>query len=104
MNDRKRIELLRKKNKQLTEELEGLRFAIKHKPDINNANDVDALVVELESIKDEWLTSLEELKKKNKESDNLITELKMVREQMSLAGFRLPYHKKIILRLKKFIK
>ncbi len=88
----KSINILRKRNTQLTEQLkqvEDLQKSYeqikhlnqeyeKHDPDYADRR-VSELIAELEEIKEEWTAALEELNKERDEYKELIRDMKMVR-------------------------
>lgn len=92
MNTTKSIDILRKRNTQLTEQLkqvEDLQKSYeqikhlnqeyeKHDPDYADRR-VSELITELEEIKEEWTAALEELNKERDEYKELIRDMKMVR-------------------------
>lgn len=80
MNSTKTIDLLRKRNAQMQEELDKLR-------DLNNKSENDTeekkvtdLITELEKIKTDWFEALDKLNAQRKEYDTLIEEVKQIRE------------------------
>lgn len=92
MNTTKSIDILRKRNTQLTEQLkqvEDLQKSYeqikhlnqeyeKHDPDYADRR-VSELITELEEIKEEWTAALEKLNKERDEYKELIRDMKMVR-------------------------
>ena len=102
MNDKKRLELIRKKNYELNNYIDELKLEIKYYKEQNNLRfNEDAFIKELENIKKEWLDSLKQLKEKNTEYNELIEELLAIRDIMYGMNFKIPWYKKILLKHKK---
>ena len=76
MSDTKTIELLRKRNIQMQEELDKLKnLSIRHNDDSENKK-VTNLITELEDIRKEWMKVLED----REEYRGLIEDLRSIRE------------------------
>lgn len=80
MNNIKTIDLLRKRNAQMQEELDRLK-------EINNKNCLSSdskkmshLIKELEGIKKEWMKILDELNQEREQYKNLNEDLRNIRE------------------------
>lgn len=92
MSTTKSMDILRRRNAQLSEQLkqtENLQKSYeqikhlnqeyeKHDPDYGDRR-VSELIAELEDIKQEWTEALEELNRKRDEYKELIQDMKMVR-------------------------
>lgn len=99
MNKLKQIDIIRKRNAELTEELENMRFKLEFDSQLNTESYKYAkdLICDLEKIKSEWLEIIEDLNEKSVEYSYLISELKAVRDVVRSMGFKIPMHKKILL-------
>lgn len=101
MDDKKKIDLIKKRNLELSKQLEELKLVIKNKPENDNSEYAVSLIEELEGIRAEWLTSLNSLKKKDEECTSLINEMFEIRNIMYSMGFKIPWYKKLLMRFKK---
>lgn len=79
MNETKTVNLLRKRNTQLQEELEKLKQIAENAGTKTEAKSVDDLIGELEKIKGEWIEALEEVNKEREKYMELITSLKQIK-------------------------
>lgn len=80
MSDTKIIELQRKRNAQIQEELERLKeLNVRNSKDSESLR-VSKLIAELEIIRKDWLEVLEDLNQERKEYMGLIEDLRSVRE------------------------
>ena len=97
MDNIKRIEILRKKNQELQEQLDWVLKEL----DINNDETfrekelTGKLIEELESIKNEWTFEVNELKKYKDEYIALINELKEMKKIMLDGNITTPWYKKL---------
>lgn len=84
MSDTNIIELQRKRNAQIQEELERLKEL--HVRNSNNSKSlrVSELITELENIRKEWLEVLEDLNQERKEYKGLIEDLRNIRETLGM--------------------
>lgn len=103
MNKLKQIDVIRKRNAELTKELENMRFKLEFDSQLNTESYKRAkdLINDLEKIKSEWIKIIENLNKKDIEYSYLISELKTIKDIMRNMGFKIPIHKKILLYFKK---
>ncbi len=80
MDNTKIVELLRKRNSQIHEELDRLKkLTLKNDGDSDDKK-VSDLIKELEDIREEWMKVLEELNQDCKEYRELIEDLRNIRE------------------------
>lgn len=80
MSDMKKLDVLRKRNAQMQEELDKLKeLNRKHQNDTEEKK-VSELIADLENIKREWLHALEALNGQRKEYAELIEEVRQMRE------------------------
>jgi hypothetical protein len=81
MNSTKTIELLRKRNVQLQEELDRLKeLHLKQESNDPESKKVSELITDLENIRTEWMKILEELNQDREEYIALIDDLRTVRK------------------------
>lgn len=80
MSDTKIIELQRKRNAQIQEELDRLKeLNVRNSKDSESLR-VSELITELENIRKDWLKVLEDLNQERKEYRGLIGDLRSIRE------------------------
>ena len=85
MNDTKTIDLLRKRNAQMQEELDRLKELRTQQEDNDPGNKkVSELITDLEKIRSEWMNILEELNQDRKEYITLIEDLRTIRETFKI--------------------
>ena len=77
MNSTKTIDLLRKRNAQMQEELDKLKEINNKNSNSSDNKQLSHLIKELEDIKKEWLVILDEL---SQEYKNLAEDLRCIRE------------------------
>jgi chromosome segregation ATPase len=88
MNERKnmksKIELLRKRNTELSTQLDDLKFQLEYQKVLQGGSTKRAkdLIVELENIKTEWEKSLSEIDDYKSQYEELIAELRDIKESM----------------------
>lgn len=81
MKETKTIELLRKRNTQLQEELDRLKeLHLKQESNAPESKKVSELITDLENIRTEWMNILEELNQDREEYIALIDDLRTVRK------------------------
>lgn len=81
MKETKTIELLRKRNTQLQEELDQLKeLHLKQESNDPENKKVSELITDLENIRTEWMKILEELNQDREEYIALIDDLRTVRK------------------------
>ena len=102
MDKKKQLELIRKRNIELSKQIDDLKFKLEFDYQLNMEGYKRAkdLISDLERIKSDWMKVVEDLKEKEVEYSYLISELKMIRDIMRNMGFKIPIYKKILLRLK----
>lgn len=105
MNKSKQIDMIRKRNVELTEQLEDMRFQLEFNSQLNTKGYQQAkdLIYDLEKIKHEWLSALDDLNNKREKYSELIADLQNIKNIMTSRGFKIPWHKKIINKFKKAI-
>lgn len=85
MNDTKTIELLRKRNTQMQEELDRLKeLRIKQENNDPENKKISKLITDLENIRKEWMSILEDLNQDRKEYITLIEDLRTIRETFKI--------------------
>jgi hypothetical protein len=80
MSDTKTIELQRKRNAQIQEELNRLKELNARNSKDSESLRVSELITELENIRKAWLKVLEDLNQERKEYKGLIEDLRSIRE------------------------
>lgn len=98
MNRQKQIDLIRKKNAELSKQLDDLRFKLESNTQLNidGYNKAKDLIVELEEIKQSWLESIEDLNNQREKYSILINDLQKIKNIMVNRGFKIPWYRKII--------
>lgn len=94
--------LIRKRNAELTEQLERMRFELEFNSQLNmngyqRAKD---LISELEQVKQDWTFALDDLNDKREQYSLLIADLQEIKKVMINRGFKIPWYRKIINKLK----
>lgn len=102
MNKSKQTDMIRKRNVELSKQLKDMEFKLEFNSQLNmegykNAKD---LIVELEKIKQEWMASLDDLNNKKKSCADLIADLQEIKKIMVSMGFKIPWYKKLINKIK----
>ena len=102
MNNVKQADVIRKRNAELTKQLEDLKFQLEFNSQLNmkgyqNAKD---LINDLEQIKRDWISALDDLNDKRMKYSELISDLQKIKNIMASNGFKIPWYKKIINRFK----
>ena len=84
MNKSKQLDLSRKRNEQLSRQLETIKteWELDRLLHQNSYEHAKELISELEKIKTDWLRALEDLQKKREEYDLLIADVKAMRKGM----------------------
>lgn len=102
MDRAKQIDMVRKRNAELTKQLDDMRFKLEFNSQLNMNGYKKAkdLIVELEKIKQDWLIVLEDLNDKKTKYSCLINELQDMKKIMINMGFKIPWYKKIINKFK----
>lgn len=102
MDRSKQMETIRKRNAELTERLKDAEFKLEFNSQLNMEGYQRAkdLICELEKIKEDWTMALNDLNDKREKYSNLISDLQEIKKIMVNMGFKIPWYKKIINRLK----
>lgn len=87
MDRSKQIDLIRKRNIELSQQIEDLQLHL----DLNSKGYETAkdLITELENIKDKWLETLDRLYDKETEYDKLLSDMKEVNRNLSLCLYEM---------------
>lgn len=103
MNTSKQMDIIRKRNTDLSKRLEELQFKLDYQNQLNTGSYKTAkeLITELNTIKDEWSRSLKILQKRDAEYQRLIEDLKNLRKIMISNGIKMPWYKRIYYKIKK---
>lgn len=103
MDRLKQIETVRKRNAELTKQLDNARFELEYNSQLNMKGYQCAknLIAELEQIQREWMAALDDLNDKREKYSVLIAELQEIKKIMISTGFRIPWYKKIINKFKR---
>lgn len=102
MNKLKQADMIRKRNAELTKQLDDMRFKLEFNSQLNMEGYKHAkdLIDDLERIKKDWLSVLSDLDNKRIEYTNLINDLQSIKRIMITRGFKIPWYKKFINKLK----
>ena len=102
MDRSKQVEAIRKRNAELTKQLENARFELEFNSQLNMKGYQHAkdLISELEQIKQEWTLALDDLNDKREKYSLLIADLQEIKKIMINRGFKIPWYKKIISKLR----
>lgn len=102
MNRQKQMDIIRKKNAELSKQLDDMRFKLEFDSQLNSEGYQRAkdLINDLEKIKQEWLLTLDDLNDKREKYSYLISDLQKIKNIMVGMGFKIPWYKKIINKLK----
>lgn len=100
MDYNKKTEFVRKRNAELLQELNDLKQ--RFEMDSFERKKIEVLSKELERIKEEWSAINKELVKRNQQYTELISDLRGMKSIMLKMSFGLPWHKRLVLRIKKF--
>ena len=106
MNNVKQIDAIRKRNAELTKQLEDMKFTLEFNSQLNMNGYQQAkdLINDLENIKQNWISALNDINDKRLQYSILIDDLQSIKNIMTSIGFKIPLHKKLINKLKKFLK
>lgn len=104
MNKVKQVDTIRKRNAELNKQLEDLKFKLEFNSQLNmngyqHAKD---LIEDLEKIKQDWISALVDLNNKKEQYVKLIDDLQKIKSIMIGMGFKVPWYKKIINKLKNY--
>lgn len=102
MYEKKQLDIVRKRNSELSKQIDDLKFKLEFDKQLNregyqNAKD---LIADLEIIKMDWLKVVKELQNYKVQYSILIDDLKQIKTIMINMGFKVPLHKKIIFKIK----
>ena len=84
MNKDKKLEIMRKRNTELNNRLKDTEFMIQYTK-FNNQNgyySAKQLIYELNDIKEKWIEALAELEQERDEYQNVVSDIKKIREKM----------------------
>lgn len=98
MNKSKQADIIRKRNAELSQQLDELRFKLEFDSQLNKEGYQRAkdLINDLEHIKQEWIFALDDLNDKREKYSDLISDLQNIKHIMVDMGFKIPLYKKII--------
>lgn len=104
MNRLKQVDVIRKRNAELTKQLDDLKFQLEFKSQLNMKGYQKAkeLIDDLEKIKQDWTVALDDLNNKRIKYSNLIADLQTIKHIMANRGFKIPWYNKIINKIKSF--
>lgn len=102
MNRLKQADMIRKRNAELTEQINNLRFQLDFNTQLNMEGYKHAkdLINDLEKIKQDWISALNSLNNQRDRYSNLISDLQTMKNIMVSRGFKIPWHQKLINKLK----
>ena len=102
MDKVKQMDAIRKRNAELNEQLEDMRFKLEFDKQLNSEGYRRAkeLIEDLEKIKKDWMSAFDDLNNKRMEYSILIADLKAMKSIMKNMGFKIPWYKKIINKIK----
>lgn len=102
MNNVKQIDSIRKRNAELTKQLEDLKFTLEFNSQLNMNGYQQAkdLINDLENIKQNWISALNDINDKRLQYSILINDLQSIKNIMTSMGFKIPWYKRLINKLK----
>ena len=102
MNGLKQVDVIRKRNIELTKQLEDMKFKLEFNSQLNmdGYRCAKDLIDDLEKIKKDWILSLNDLNNKREKFDCLIADLQIIKNIMTDMGFKIPWYKKLINKLR----
>lgn len=105
MNRTKQMDIVRKKNAELSKQLDDIKFQLEFNSQLNmnGYNKAKDLIVELESIKQDWLKSLNDLNNQKEKYSDLVNDLHEIKKIMISRKFKIPWYRKLINKLKRAI-
>lgn len=105
MNKQKQIDLIRKKNAELSQQLDDMRFKLEFDSQLNRNGYQRAkdLIDDLEKIKQDWGFAVNDLNDKREIYSDLISELQKIKNIMASMGFKIPWYRRIMNKFKKAI-
>lgn len=106
MNNVKQVDMIRKRNAELTKQLDDLKFQLEFNSQLNMNGYKSAkdLINDLEKIKHDWILALDDLNDKRMKYSELISDLQKIKNIMIDNGFKITWNKKIANKLKKILK
>lgn len=104
MNNVKQLDMIRKRNSELTKQLDDMKFELEFNSQLNmkECQRAKDLINDLEKIKKDWMYAFEDLNDKRIKYSELISYLQEIKNIMTNMGFKVPWYKKIINKFKKF--
>ena len=104
MNRQKQIGIIRERNAELTKQIDDMRFKLEFNSQLNiegykHAKD---LIDDLEKIKQNWESTLNDLDKERIKYSKLNHDLQSMKNIMIKMGFKIPWYKKIINKINRF--
>lgn len=102
MNNVKQIDTIRKRNAELTKQLEDMKFQLEFNSQLNMNGYKYAkdLICDLEKIKQDWLSVVYDLNDQRSKYAILINDLQSIKNIMTSMGFKIPWYKRLINKLK----
>lgn len=97
MNRLKEVDMIRKRNAELTKQLDDAKFNLEVNSQLNMEGYKRAkdLIDDLEKIKQDWTFALNDLNDKRTKYSNLIADLQEIKNIMINMGFKISWYKKI---------
>lgn len=104
MNNVKQVDMIRKRNAELTKQLDNLKFQLEFNSQLNMKGYQSAkdLISDLEQIKHDWMLALDDLNDKRMKYSELISDLQKIKNIMVDNGFKIPWYRKVMNKLKRF--
>ena len=96
MDRGKQIDLIRKRNAQLNEQLDKVKFELEYDRLLNREGYKHAkdLIAELEDIKKRWNEALDDLRNKQDEYQMIVDDIKKLRDRMSNGVVKVPWYRR----------
>ena len=84
MDNNKKIENIRKRNMKLNEQIDELKYKLEYHKELNMESYQTAkdLIADLENIREEWIQTLQRLHDMESEYQELISDMKEIKENM----------------------
>lgn len=97
MNRKKRTDVIRKRNIELSAQLNELRQKLNEQPEAQE------LISKLQKIERDWLNAIQELDKRRRRYDELIADMQAIKKAMINIGFnvRIPWYKRLMRKIKR---
>ena len=100
MDKMKQIDLIRKRNKELSKQLNDLKFKLEFDSQLIKFKIELTMIQDLEKIKSEWLQALNDLQNAKLKYSFLIKNLQEIKKLMGDIGYKIPLRKRIIMKFK----